>query len=67
MLGLNIEDNLSLKSDWLRGHLGLTQAGVAAMIKSFPAILALNLDNLEGKVRSLPPLPPLLRPRMCRG
>lgn len=51
MLGLNIESNLSPKTAWLQSYLGLSSDGVANVLKSFPAVLALNVENLEGKVR----------------
>ena len=51
MLGLNIESNLSPKTAWLQSYLGLSGGGVASVLKSFPAVLALNVENLEGKVR----------------
>lgn len=51
MLGLNIESNLSPKTAWLQSYLGLSADGVASVLKSFPAVLALNVENLEGKVR----------------
>ncbi len=53
MLGLNIESNLRPKTAWLQTYLGLSPDAVASVLKSFPAVLALTVENLEGKVRPL--------------
>lgn len=50
MLVLNIESNLSPKTAWLQSYLSLSADAVAGVLKSFPTVLALNVENLEGKV-----------------
>ncbi|CAM9429195.1 unnamed protein product [Ectocarpus sp. 12 AP-2014] len=49
MLGLNIESNLAPKTTWLKEYLGFSKVGVSSVLKAFPAVLALNVENLEGK------------------
>lgn len=64
MLGLNIESNLAPKTAWLKEYLGFSKVGVSSVLKAFPAVLALNVENLEGKVRptAMPyPPPPFLQ------
>lgn len=51
MLGLNIESNLSSKTAWLQSYMGLSADGVARILMSYPNVLALNVENMEGKVR----------------
>ncbi|CAM9147774.1 unnamed protein product, partial [Hapterophycus canaliculatus] len=48
-----IESNLGPKTAWLQEYLGLSKEGVASVLKSFPAVLALNVENLEGKAKWL--------------
>lgn len=54
VMSVSIEGNLDIKTAWLREYLGLTQEGVAHVLKTFPAILSLSLDNLDGKASNCP-------------
>lgn len=49
-LAMNVEDTLKPKAEWLRNALGASDKHIASTIRSFPAFLALSLDNLESKV-----------------
>lgn len=53
MLGLT-EAKLSPKTAWLQSYLGLSPESVAGVMKAFPPVLILSIENLEGKVRSWP-------------